>query len=71
MWAHVVPRYCLWLSQPATRGQRKKANTCGSEEINASPFLVCRLYIKGAWSLLGHYLEGMKEDAPLISFFSE
>ena len=64
-------KYCLWLSQPATRGQRKQANTCGSKEINASPFLVCRLYTKGAWSLVGQYLEGMEEDAPVISFLSE
>ena len=44
MCAHVVRLSCLWLSQPAMHGQRKQAKTCGSEEINASPFLVCRLY---------------------------
>ena len=52
-------------------GREREYKTCGSKEINASPFLVCRSYIKEAWSLVGQYLEGMEEDAPVISFFSE
>ena len=67
MWAHVVPRYCLWLSHAAIHGQRKQANTCGSKEINASPFLVCRLYTERACSLVGQYLEGMEKDEPVMS----
>ena len=70
MWSHVVRLSCLWLSQQAIHGQRKQANTWGSKEINASPFLVCRLYTERAWSLLGKHLESM-EDAPVISFLSE
>ena len=48
-------------------GRESKHKTCGSKEINASPFLVCRLYTERAWSLVGQYLEGMEEDAPLMS----
>ena len=48
-------------------GHRKQAKTCGSKEINASPFLVCRLYTERACSLVGQYLEGMEKDASLMS----
>ena len=44
-----------------------QTETCGSKEINASSFLVCRLYTERACSLVGQYLEGMEKDAPLMS----
>jgi hypothetical protein len=71
MWAHVVLRYYLWLSQPTIHGHRKQAKTCGSKEGNQCfPVLGVSIIHRGglgprsaniwrAWS--------MGEDAPLIS----